>query len=219
MSLFNRALIIILLLVSIVFWLAVAAVVLLSPDELVSVLKYSVLFLEANITLYTQLMVALLAVIVVLASALILVIELTPSTPSAVQLTQVASGVAMLTTDAIGQRIKHDMQALPEVHEVVPKVAARGRSVDITLELRTGPDSNVTKTSEEAGRLVRDSVEKNMGVKIRRLLVNIHHEPYLASPQPTARVVPPSASSPQPEIYMPDQGPGDTTRAPDEKGE
>ncbi|MFH1486874.1 MAG: hypothetical protein ABIH46_12455, partial [Chloroflexota bacterium] len=173
MNVFNRVLLVVLTLVSAAFWAAIVIVVLLLPHETIALAKTIVLFLEANMGLYTQIMFGLLGAIFILASLLILVAELTPAKVSAVQLAQVESGVALLTTDAIAQRIRHDMEGLEVVHRIEPKVIARGKVVDIILEVRTGPESDVTATSEEVGRLVRDSVEKKMGARIGKLVMHL----------------------------------------------
>lgn len=218
MNIFNRVLIIILLLVSIAFWVAAVAVILLFPGEALSAAKFLIVYLEANLTLYTQLMVALLGFIFILASLLLLVIELTPSRPGAVQLTQVTSGTALLATDAIAERIKHDLQGVPGVHRADPTVIARGKFVDVNLDLHTGPGSDVSETSEQVGRLVRDSVEKKMGVKIGKLVVHIHHERVGVQYEPAvSKATPqPAEEDSQPPIYIPGAEPSEK-KAPEER--
>ena len=96
----------------------------------------------------------------------------------------------MLSIKAVEQRIKHDVEALAAVIEAKPIVTSRGRKVDIQLELSTEAESNVPLTSEEVFQVVRDGVEKEMGVSIGRLKTNIYHQPF-APPKPPETTPPP----------------------------
>ncbi|MBI2305479.1 MAG: hypothetical protein HYU86_12135 [Chloroflexi bacterium] len=208
MDTFNRIFIIGLLLVWAFIWAAIAAIAFLFPLEAITAVRNFLAVMEGNATLYIRVMVGLLGVIFVIISLLLLVVELTPSEPKAVQLDQVSGGVAWLTTDAVVQRVKYDAEQLPFVLAAKPRVTPRGRSVDILVELTLGADSEPTASTQEAYRIIREAVETKMGVKLGRLQARVHQEvPRKGTSRPTTEIssvkqaniaVPPADTTPQP---------------------
>jgi len=67
---------------------------------------------------------------------------------------------------------------LTDVITVIPQVRTRGTAVDITLDLETTPDVDVPMKTEEVMAVVRDVVEGQMGLQLRRVKVNVRHAPY-----------------------------------------
>lgn len=199
MNIFNRVLMVILGFMSLLFWLLVGYSALFAPRQGVAVVQDVTGYLTTNVNLYSQLMVALLAGAFVIASLLLLMAELIPRSPAAVRLPQVRGGVALLSTDAIAQRIKHDVERLAQIREARPTVTSRGRTVDVRLELLADPESNVAARSEEACQVVRKAIEEGMGVGIGKLAVRIRHEPFRSEAHhpPTVRTQPPGEGQPR----------------------
>lgn len=199
MNIFNRVLLVILGFMSLLFWLLVGYSALFAPRQGVAVVQDVTGYLTTNVNLYSQLMVALLAGAFVIASLLLLMAELIPQRPQTVRLPQAHGGVALLSTDAIAQRIKHDVERLAQIREARPVVTSRGKTVDVHLELLTDPESNVTARSEEACQVVRKAIEEGMGVGIGKLAVRIRHEPFRSEAHrpPTSRTQPPGGEQPR----------------------
>lgn len=193
MNIFNRVLIILLALISLLFWIVVGFFALFSPQQGIATAQDVVGYLAANVNFYSQLMVALLAGAFVVALLLLLMAELIPRTPATVRLPQVQGGVALLTTDSISQRIKHDVELLAQIREARPSVVSRGKTVDVRLELLTDPESNVASKTEEVCQVVRKAIEEGMGVGIAHLAVRIRHEPFRSDDRrsTTTRTQPP----------------------------
>lgn len=163
----NKALIMALLIVWVILWVGVIVLVIVSPTEAISAAGRVVDFLDRNNTIYTRIMFAILGSACILVALLLLVAEIAPSRLPAVRLTQVTGGAALLTTEAIVQRVQYEVEQLDQVSEAKPVVRSRGKVVNIRLDLRTAPDANVVEKTEEVCRVVQEVVE-GMGVRLER---------------------------------------------------
>jgi hypothetical protein len=107
------------------------------------------------------LVVALLALVVVIA-------ELTPGEAGRVPVRDVQAGDVLLSTDAIAQRLHQALSAVPHVTQAKATVTARGKAVEVDLELHVDPDTNLASTSEEVCRTVEDLVGTRLSVEMAR---------------------------------------------------
>lgn len=101
-------------------------------------------------------------------SFVFLLIELTPRARRLVRLTQVTSGESMLTLDAVENHLRRELQTMPQVVEVRPRAKAKGKGVEVLLELSI-PDSNISVNIEEILRLARATLEDSLGVEVKKL--------------------------------------------------
>ncbi len=175
----NRVLIVALLLIWVILWAAAIVIVLVSPTEATSTADNVVRFLDRNNTIYTRLMFTVLGVVFILVGLLLLVAEVAPSGLPAVRLSQVAGGTVLLATQAIVQRLKYEVEHLEQVGGAKPEVKTRGKTANVRIELRTAPDANILRKTEEVCEVIRQVAEE-MGVKLDRPpTVYIHPEPLL----------------------------------------
>jgi hypothetical protein len=105
--------------------------------------------------------VALLALVVVIA-------ELTPPRAERVPVRDVRAGDALLSTDAIAQRLQQEVSVVPHVTQTKTTVTARGKGVEVDLELHVDPDTNLALTSEEACRAVENLLTNRLSVEMAR---------------------------------------------------
>jgi hypothetical protein len=105
--------------------------------------------------------VALLALVVVIA-------ELTPPRAERVPVRDVRAGDALLSTDAIAQRLQQEVSVVPHVTQTKATVTARGKGVEVDLELHVDPDTNLALTSEEACRAVENLLTNRLSVEMAR---------------------------------------------------
>jgi hypothetical protein len=105
--------------------------------------------------------VALLALVVVIA-------ELTPPRAERVPVRDVRAGDALLSTDAIAQRLQQEVSGVPHVTQAKATVTARGKGVEVDLELHVDPDTNLALTSEEACRAVENLLTNRLSVEMAR---------------------------------------------------
>ncbi|MBI4301425.1 MAG: hypothetical protein HY664_02320 [Chloroflexi bacterium] len=176
MNLFNKVLVITLTIISILFWVGVVSVAVFFSGDLITRLKDTVGDLGPSLSVWAQAMIGLVAAIFILLSLLLLLAEISPPRAAHIPLVGVTSGTAFLTAQAIIQRIKNDVQGLPQVLEVKPTVTVRSKMVDIRLDLHTEPIADVSAKTEEVCRIVRDTVENKIGIKLRQLTVRVHHQ-------------------------------------------
>ena len=105
--------------------------------------------------------VALLALVVVIA-------ELTPSRAERVPVRDVRAGDALLSTGAIAQRLQQEVSVVPHVTQTKATVTARGKGVEVDLELHVDPDTNLALTSEEACKAVENLLTNRLSVEMAR---------------------------------------------------
>ena len=177
MNLFNRAFVVAFCIFFILFWAIVIVAFIAFPSQTASTISAAASFLRDNMTLYLRIMISLLAAAFILVALLLLLYELTPPKTADIPLPHVAGGEATLAADAIIQRIKHEAEALPQVRETKPTVVARGKAVDVHLDVLADPDIEVAPATEEIIRVVRENVKNKIGIDLRRVTVRVRHEP------------------------------------------
>ena len=129
------------------------------------------------------LVVALLALIVVF-------VELAPPEAATVPVRDVQAGNAVLSTEAVARRVQEQVARVPHVTQSTATVAARGKGVEVSLELQVDPDTNLTDTSEAACQAVLEVVTSQLGVELAKLpQVKLHFAEARLAPEAS----PPSA--------------------------
>jgi hypothetical protein len=89
-----------------------------------------------------------------------------------------SGGEAAVTADSISRRLAWHIDQLADVNSVTPVVRTRGNSVDIDLNLQTAPDVDVPMKTEEVVAVARDVIERQMGLQLNKVKVNIEHAPF-----------------------------------------
>jgi hypothetical protein len=148
---------------------------------------------------------ALLALVVVIA-------ELTPSQAGRVPVRDVRAGDALLSTSAIAQRLQHELSVVSHVTHVKPTVTARGKAVEVDLELHVDPDTNLAVTSEEACRAVENLLGGQLNVEMARPpRLNLRYSELRLAEAPT-RASPPEPPPPveEPPAEVEEEGPPTT---------
>lgn len=177
MNLFNRILVVLLALVGLIVGVAVVALMLTLPEEVMAYFEAWIAYFRSGYLWQLTWAGVAGGGILGLVCLALLILEFSPQRRRLVQLAQVGGGVGMLTVDAVAQRVRHDVEALDQVKAARPRVTSRGQEVDIYLELRTDPAATISTKTEEVCQVVRQAVEQGLGVKLRRLGVEVQHEP------------------------------------------
>lgn len=181
MNIFNKVLVVALLVGAIVFWAAVIAVFLFSPEEVVQAVKAVSTFMGQKMSIYVQMMVSLAGGIFIIISLLLLLVEFTPTRRTTVLLKQVAGGTATVTLEAVVQRVKYDVEQVAGVQEASPVVVSHGRSVSVRVDLRTDPQVEIPAKTEEVCQVVRNTVVNRMGVALKHLNVRLRPSTLVSS--------------------------------------
>ena len=114
----------------------------------------------------TKLIVTLGGVVVVLAMLMAIIAELTPSPTQRMRIRKVKTGDATITTREIADRINAEIQRVEHIAECQSIVAARGRRVEVVLDLHVDAGADLTHTGEEACARMRQLVEGQIGVEL-----------------------------------------------------
>lgn len=194
MNTFNKFLVILLALASIVFWLTVVFIVWTLPGELALALRDTAGLIRGSQLLFQGLVTAF-GVSSVLVALLILAGEFSSQEPAFVIITQVSGGTAAISLDAIAQRLKSELEQLPQVRMARPRIRNLRNVIDVLVEVRTDPDTHLPTKADEVCRVVRQIAEERLGVRLKDVRVNIqpdaHARPSFTAPTPPAESVAP----------------------------
>lgn len=115
---------------------------------------------------------------IVFVGLLLLWLELRRTRKKVIRVQKMAGGETNIAIESIVQRVAYNIDQLPEVIKVMPRVAGRSRGVDIDLRLETSPEIDVPMKTEEVLQVTKDVVEGRMGLKLGKVTINIKHSPY-----------------------------------------
>lgn len=197
MNIFNRAVIVLLLVVTIL--LSATAIVL--PQEVFTFLQNQI----SGLDLYTSkfigkiLMTGVLLAVIALC-ILILVLEFRRGTSKTVRVEKITGGEARVATESVVQRVQYNLDQLPQILSVKPHVTAKGRKMDILLDVETTQDVNIPAKTEELSQLTRSVIEEQMGLRLSKVIVTVRHSPTLSSEHKRTAPPQPQVESATPEI-------------------
>ena len=73
-------------------------------------------------------------------------------------------------------------------YEYASAAKAKGKGIEVLLDVKTSPTVDVPSKTEELVALVREQVENRMGIRLNKVVVNITHSPH-ARPQYPQKIV------------------------------
>lgn len=110
----------------------------------------------------------LLAVIVNLVGVLLIILELRRSAAKTVTVEQSGGGEVTLSLASIADQLKAELDGLPEVVHVKPKVSAHRKGVVVEVDARIAAETGVSDKAERILETIRRQVEQKMGLKLAR---------------------------------------------------
>jgi hypothetical protein len=180
-NVFNRIVVIVLVLILIIL----VAIVVLVPRE--SLRTAAVTFdwlqqgtsdlLQNDRLLFAAGRVTIGGLAVILALILIW-LEIRRPRKKSIRAQKMAGGEAQIATESIEQRLAYNIDQLPDVVHVYPKITGRSRGVDVDMVLETSPEIDVPMKTEEVLQVTREVVVERMGLKLGKVNVKIKHAPY-----------------------------------------
>lgn len=181
MNVFNRLIVILLLLVIIVLAVVVAVVPEYST-RLVAVtfdwLYQGAVNLMDNNSLFFMGMRILIGGAVIIVSLILLWLELRRPRKRTIRAQKLAGGEAHIAVESVEQRLAYNIDQLPDVVRVLPRVKGKPRGVDVDLLLETSPEIDVPMKTEEVMQVTREVIVDRMGLKLGTVRVKIKHAPY-----------------------------------------
>jgi len=164
---FNRGIIVALAAIWVILMAVVILVTWAADTETIDRLGDLVRFLDDHTDNASKLILTLGALALVVLCLIVIVAELAPAGPSDdIRLEGVTGAAAVLSAEAINQRIEQEVTALPQVKESKASVTARDRGLAVALNLVLGPDANVPEATEEACRVTQETIEQKIGVAL-----------------------------------------------------
>ncbi len=85
---------------------------------------------------------------------------------------------ASIDLDSVAMRLAYHLGQLADVVDATPRVRARGDALYVTVEVVTSPDIDVPMKTHEILHLLREVVEERMGLRLGRADVRLKHAPY-----------------------------------------
>jgi len=178
MNVVNRAIAIVVLVILIVVSAISLLLALVRPEASIAAVARLVASMQSNLSLTNRLSFAIVAALALIASALLLWLEVRRPQARNIQVQEVTGGDARVSIESIVQRLEHNIGRLQDISGVKPVVAGRGNGVEVMLNLQTAPEIDVPMKTEEVIQVAKDVVENQMGLKLQKVGVEIRHAPY-----------------------------------------
>jgi uncharacterized alkaline shock family protein YloU len=182
MNTFNRVVVVLLLLATII----VMTIVLVVPRPAIEVLQQWLGNLDANLaTIYPPVLLVVgvaVALLVDVVCTVLLWLEFRRRRPRTIRMQSISGGQAELTVDSVARRLEHNISRLEGVTFIKPDVWGKRGGVEVELDLETSPEVDVPTKTEEVCQVTREAIEDKMGLKLRKVRVNIKHAPYPTEP-------------------------------------
>ncbi|MCL4508250.1 MAG: hypothetical protein M1296_01855 [Chloroflexi bacterium] len=169
MNVFNRLVVIVVLVALVVVGLVVASV----PEAVLAFLQYWTT--DAVVTAQDRLASLILGTTMVVIAGFTLYREVRSSPAKTVIVSRMTDGTAALEVLSVAQRIRQQVEAVDGVLQATPSVVSRGKSVDIKLIALTDSAVDVPAKAAEISEVVRDCIGK-MGVRLGRQQIHLRYE-------------------------------------------
>ncbi len=164
----NRIIVSILLILLIVILIPTAV----TPDGVAAFFSLQLSQVQVNPISIDHLIVVIACCFLIALSVLLLNFEWRRPRARAVQIAGGGRKSAELATESVAERVKADVEALPQVRQAAPRIVARGGVVDVFLEVRVDADVDVPSKAQEIDQVLRDSIGR-MGLKLGKPRVKI----------------------------------------------
>jgi len=101
-----------------------------------------------------------------------------PSKKEAAVKMRTKNGEIRITAESIAKRLAWHLDQLADVITVTPLVTPRGDAVNVRMTVETSPEIDVPMKTEEIMLVTREIIEKDMGLKLGKLAVDLRHAAY-----------------------------------------
>ena len=145
----------------------------------------------------------LLALVVNAAILLLIFLEVRPGGRRFIRVQQVTGGMAAISTDSITQQLIYQLDPIPGVLKVAPKVNAKGDKVRAVVNVEVAAGSDVPDLATELMETVTTVLADSLGLQVYgqpeiRIKVAPSPTPVVKKPQPVKEKPAPEESRPAP---------------------
>jgi hypothetical protein len=137
-----------------------------APQESIDWLADAAGWLDDHNTDGTKALITFGSALVIALALVALVMELFPQNSGEVKVTGLQVGDAVLTTQAIGQRIEEVVNQVPNVSDVRATVRAKRKGVTVALDLHVDPEANLAAVTDAACEAARDVLTDKVHVEL-----------------------------------------------------
>lgn len=181
MNVFNKLVVIVLLLVL----LALSLLLALFPVQTLQSISIAfnraaawALALQANQPLLYALARVGLAVLGIVVVFPLLWQQVKRRRPRAVRIVTEGGSAASVTTDSVARRLAWHIDQLADVVSVEPYVWGGGKAVNVRLNVQTRPEIDVPMKTDEIVSVAKEVITERMGLQLGKVEVHIEHAPY-----------------------------------------
>jgi hypothetical protein len=151
-------------------WIVAMAVIIFitwaAPEEAIDRLGDFVEFLDDNDSNAGKLIISLAALAAAVLALLVIIVELAPDVePKELHIEQ-AGATTIVPADALRLRLEEALLTLPDVTAARARVTTKDRAIAAALELTVTPQSNLASVTQEANRVVIDTVQTDLGLPV-----------------------------------------------------
>jgi hypothetical protein len=151
-------------------WIVAVVVVIFltwaAPDRSINRLEDAVTFLRDNNTTAGQLVVSLAAAAIAVFALFVIIIEFAPEDEPRELKVEQAGATTIIPAEALRMRLEEALLSLPDVTAARSHVASRDKGIAVSLDLTVTPTGNVANVSQEAVRVVVDTVHTDLGLGV-----------------------------------------------------
>lgn len=166
MNLFNRIVVLLLLVAVIAAATAVTVLAWTIPNKTINWLADAVQWLDDNDGDTEKALLTAGAIIVGVIALVALVVEVLPRRRNDVPITDIQGAQASLSTAAIAQRLEEAVRQVPNVADTKAYVRARRKGVEVDMDLHVDPDANLADVTEATSTAIRDVLGNRMHVAL-----------------------------------------------------
>jgi|GEM_PF-2283554 len=160
----NRSIIILLAALVIIGMAMIIFLAWAAPDETIDRLGDLVQYFDAHNDNPGRLILTLGALTVIVLAVLTLVIEVAPQEQAGELKVKQAGSTTIVSSEGIRQRLEEALLGEPSITTAKVRVASHSDGVGTTLNLTLAAGSNVANATEEATRIVTQTLEEEMGL-------------------------------------------------------
>ena len=186
-------------------WIVVMAVVIFAAwaadVETVERLQDFVSYLDDHRDNASRLILSLGALVLIVLSLLVIIVELAPEEEERVIKVEQAGATTIVPAEALRLRLEEALTAMPQITAARARVFSQDKGIGMKLDLTVTADTNISAVTQEATRVVMETLQSDLGLPVSSPpVVRIAFgpapaaEPAPAGPQPP--MVPPASPPP-----------------------
>lgn len=163
---FNRIIIVVVALAIVLVALFVLLLTWGAPGDTITRIADFAGYLHRHNDRETKVIISLAATVIALLMLTVVIAELTPSPAQKIRVRSMKSGEAVVTTSQIASRINEEVTQVPHIRACAADVLARGKKVEVVLDLHVDAGANLSQAADEACRRAHLLVEQQLGIEM-----------------------------------------------------